>query len=228
MKLYIEIRNGVGGKDAEIFTKELMTMYVRFCEKNKLNCELVNTDKTKILLIEGKGRFINILKNESGVHKVQRIPETESKGRMQTSTATIATFIVDDFVETDLLISEDDFEYQYYKASGPGGQHRNKTESAVRLIHKPTKLVVTCANERSQNANKIIAKDIMLSKLKSLHKKNIKDNISNNRNNQIKNADRAESKRVYNYQRNIVFDNYSNKSATIKDILKKSKLELLA
>lgn len=226
MKLYIEIRSGVGGKDAENFAEELMSVYLKFAGRNGLKSEIIDNGKTKIISIEGESRFIKILENEAGVHKVQRIPETESKGRMQTSTATVACFR--DTGIKEFVINEKDLEFQYYKASGPGGQYRNKTETAVRLIHKPTGIVVTCANERSQLQNKQTAIEIMICKLQKVFIKEELSKIDKKRLDQVKKAERSESKRIYNYQRDIVYDNITNKSATLKDIMKKAKIELLA
>lgn len=223
-KIYLEIRKGAGGKESELFMEDLLRMYVKFIKNHNLSVDLIKNDKTKIILIEGYKNEIDILRNESGVHRVQRVPKTEKKGKLQTSTVSVA---VVDFSEIKKIkLNENDLEFQAYRASGAGGQHRNTTDSAIRLIHKPTKVFVISEGERSQYKNKEIAKELLIMRLMELEKEKFQKNEKDKRYEQIGSADRAESKRTYNFQRNEVVDN-NGKKARLKDILDKSQLELL-
>ena len=225
MKLFIEIRKGAGGDEADIFALDLLKMYVKFAQANKLKLELVNENNPISIAIEGDGKFIEILRNESGVHRVQRVPKTERKGRVQTSTVTVAVLEIPK--TPDFKVKESELRYETYRASGAGGQHRNTTDSAIRLIHIPTNTVVICANERSQHKNKDQARDVMTAKLKALDIENRQKELNKNRQNQVKTGDRAESKRTYNFQRNMVSDEQTGKVCQLKDVLDKGKLELL-
>lgn len=176
-------------------------------------------------MFDGKEKNLKPLLAENGVHKVQRISKTSSKDKMHTSTASVAIMPI--IGNNDIKINNNDIEITNFKGSGPGGQHRNKTESGVRVRHIPTGIIVTCSNGRSQYQNKITVMEILLSKLYSIAK-NINQNKENsNRKVQIGTGNREEARRTYNYIRNEVTDNISGKKCTLKDIINKVNLDLL-
>lgn len=225
MKLVIEIRKGAGGDEADIFAEDLLKMYFKYAQNNGLSPVLLSDDNPISISLEGKESILSALKGESGVHKVQRVPKTERKGRVQTSTVTVAVLEIPKIEEVKLKESE--LRYETYRASGAGGQHRNTTDSAIRLIHIPTNTVVICANERSQHKNKDQARAVMFAKLKELEIEKRHKELNANRKNQVGTGDRAEAKRTYNFQRSSVTDEETGKSAQLKDILGKGKLELI-
>lgn len=221
-RIFIEIRACAGGEEAEKFANEIMQVYLKYGRKNNLNMELINDGKTKILSFEGDTKHIDILKNEEGIHKVQRI----SKNKMHTSTISV---VIMDVVNTNKFnIKEEDLLIESFRASGNGGQHRNTTDSAIRMIYKPTNLAVVCCNERSQYQNKITALELLKSKLYKIETEKNKTEENNKRKKQVKNGERAEARRTYNYIRNIVIDDKTNKSCTIKDYFDKCNLICLA
>ena len=165
----VEIRGGAGGDEAALFAAELYRMYLGYCEKHRLKTEVVDMNETElggikevVFNVSGKGAY-KLLKFESGVHRVQRVPETESQGRVHTSTATVA--VLPEAEDVDVEIRDEDIRVDVYRSSGAGGQKVNKTETAIRITHFPTGIVVTCQNERSQLQNKAMAFQYLRAKL---------------------------------------------------------------
>lgn len=206
----VEIRAGAGGEEAALFAYDLYRMYSMYAQANGFKFELTSANETGLkgfkevtFMISGEGAYSRF-KFESGVHRVQRVPETESQGRVQTSTATVAVLPEVEDVEVELNMS--DVIVETCKSSGAGGQHVNKTESAIRLIHKPTGIVVECQDERSQFKNKDKAFKILKAKLYDIKVREQNDKIASERKSQVGTGDRSEKIRTYNYQQSRVTD----------------------
>ena len=206
----IEIRAGTGGDEAAIFGNDLLRMYTRYSENNKWKIKILSSSynefdgiKEIILEISGEGTFSK-LKHESGVHRVQRIPKTESQGRIHTSTATVA--VLPKSEDIDIEVKEDDVRTDVFHAGGAGGQNVNKVATAIRLTHIPTTIVVTCQNERSQLQNKLQAMEILKSKLWDLELQKQKSEISEARKSQVGSGERSEKIRTYNFPQGRVTD----------------------
>ena len=205
-----EIRAGAGGEEAALFAGTLFRMYSMYAEKKHWKLEVLNENETGLggykeisFMITGKGVYSR-LKFESGVHRVQRVPDTESSGRIHTSTATVAVLPVVEDVEID--INPSDIKMEVFRASGAGGQHINKTSSAVRLIHEPTCIVVECQTERSQFQNKDNAMKMLRTKLYEIEKEKQDSEIANSRKTQVGSGDRSEKIRTYNYPQGRITD----------------------
>ena len=206
----MEIRSGAGGEEAALFAAVLFRMYVRYAEHSGWRTEAVDINETEIggikectFTVSGSGAYSR-LKFESGVHRVQRVPVTEAGGRIHTSTATVAVLPEADEVEVDL--NPNDVEIDTYRSSGAGGQHINKTESAIRLTHRPTGIVVTCQDEKSQLKNKERAFKVLRSKLYEMQKEERDSSVAQARRSQVGSGDRSERIRTYNYPQNRVTD----------------------
>ena len=206
----VEIRGGVGGEESALFAHSLFRMYSMFAAKQNWSVELLNYSETELggvkeadFIVCGRGAYSR-LKYESGVHRVQRVPETESGGRVHTSTATVA--VLPEMEEVDVQINPADIEMQVYRASGAGGQHVNKTSSAVRLIHKPSGIVVACQEERSQLQNREKCMRMLASKLYEIEQQRIESEHTGLRRSQVGTGMRNERIRTYNFPQGRVTD----------------------
>ena len=206
----MEIRGGVGGEESALFAHSLFRMYSMYAASKGWSIELMNYSETELggvkeadFIVSGRGAWSR-LKYESGVHRVQRVPETESGGRVHTSTATVA--VLPEMEEACVSIREEDIEMQVYRASGAGGQHVNKTSSAVRLIHKPTGIVVACQQERSQLQNREKCMRMLSSKLYEMEQERISSQVTGMRRSQVGTGMRNERIRTYNFPQGRVTD----------------------
>jgi peptide chain release factor 1 len=205
-----EIRAGAGGDEAALFAADLFRMYTRYVDGKRWKIELMSESsigvggyKEVIFEVKGKGAYSK-LKYESGVHRVQRVPTTESQGRIHTSTATVTVLAEVDDVEVD--IPETDITIEVYRSSGAGGQNVQKNSTAVRLYHKPTGMIVTCQDERSQLQNKLRALSILRARLYEIEEMKRQTELEADRRSQVGSGDRSEKIRTYNYPQNRVTD----------------------
>jgi peptide chain release factor 1 len=206
----VEIRAGAGGEEAALFAAVLYRMYSMYAETAGFRVSLMNANETELggfrevnFMIEGDGAYSRF-KFESGVHRVQRVPETESQGRIQTSTATVA--VLPEVEDVEIEINPQDIVFESCKSSGSGGQHINKTESAVRLTHKPTGIVIECQEERSQFKNKDKALKMLRAKLYDIKQTEQSEKIASERRSQVGTGDRSERIRTYNYPQGRITD----------------------
>ena len=206
----VEIRGGVGGEESALFAHSLFRMYTMYAASKGWSVELLNYNETELggvkeadFILNGAGAYSR-LKFESGVHRVQRVPETESGGRVHTSTATVA--VLPEMEEVDVDIRPEDIEMQVFRSSGAGGQHINKTSSAVRLIHKPSGIVVSCQQERSQVQNREKCMQMLASKLYEIEQERINSEVTSERRSQVGNGMRNERIRTYNFPQGRVTD----------------------
>ena len=208
--IFLEIRAGTGGQEAALFAGDLARMYTNYALRHNWRVSIISASQTDlkgfrelILHIEGKDVFGH-LKFESGVHRVQRVPQTETQGRIHTSTATVA--VMPEAEEVEYSISPNDLRIDVFRSGGAGGQHVNTTDSAVRITHIPTGLVVSCQDERSQHKNKAKAMKVLQSRLLSLHQEKQEAEMSKKRKEMVGTGERAEKVRTYNFPQNRVTD----------------------
>ncbi|MAR29442.1 MAG: peptide chain release factor 1 [Candidatus Marinimicrobia bacterium] len=232
--IILEIRSGTGGDEAALFAADLYRMYVMYAEKNNLKMEILsfnenegtgNGIKEAILSVTGEGAYGN-LKFESGVHRVQRVPETESSGRVHTSAATVA--VLPEAEDVDVEINDSDLKIDTYRASGAGGQHVNKTESAIRITHIPSGTVVTCQDESSQHKNRDKALKVLRSRLFDMEIERRHKERSDTRKTMVSTGDRSAKIRTYNFPQGRVTDHRINLTLyKLQEVLNGSLDELL-
>lgn len=226
----MEIRAGTGGDEAKIWAEDLGRMYLKFCEQIGLETTIIDDGVIKVsgmykgpTLVDTKVGPYGLLKYESGVHRVQRVPETEAHGRIHTSTASVA--VLPEITVNEVSINDNDLEWAFSRAGGPGGQNVNKVNTAVRLIHKPTGIVVSVRQERSQPQNKVIALEILRSKLWEIEEEKKLKTIEDQRRAAIGRGMRAEKIRTYNFPQNRITDHRINMSWHNLDSVLEGNLE---
>lgn len=225
----LELRAGTGGEEAALFAGDLMRMYQRYADLHGWKTEIITLHesdnkgvKEAVINVSGKGVFAR-LKFESGVHRVQRVPETEASGRIHTSAATVA--VLPEAEEVDVTIEEKDLQIDTYRASGAGGQHVNTTDSAVRITHIPTGVVVQCQDERSQHKNKAKALKVLRSKIYEVQRSEIMKVQADSRKSQVGSGDRSERIRTYNYPQGRVTDHRINLTLYKLDLMMEGHID---
>ncbi|MEE9190776.1 MAG: peptide chain release factor 1 [Candidatus Neomarinimicrobiota bacterium] len=212
--IIIEIRAGTGGDEAALFVADLFRMYTRFSERKRWKYEVLDSNETGIgglkeivFSISGKGVY-GLMKYESGVHRVQRVPKTEASGRIHTSASTVA--VLPEAEEADVDIRNEDLKIDTYRASGAGGQHVNKTESAIRITHIPSGLIVTCQDEKSQHKNRSAAMKVLRSRLLALEQERLAKERAKERKSLVSTGDRSAKIRTYNFPQGRLTDHRIN------------------
>ena len=230
--LILEIRAGTGGDEAALFAADLFRIYTRYAERKNWTLKVMDSSDTgiggikeAIVSIQGKGAF-GMLKYESGVHRVQRVPKTETSGRVHTSAATLA--VLPEAEDVDIEVNEADLKIDTYRASGAGGQHVNKTESAIRITHIPTGLVVTCQDESSQHKNRAAALKVLKSRLLAAEQEKVAQERAAERKSLVSTGDRSAKIRTYNFPQGRVTDHRINfTSYRLNEILDGDITELI-
>ena len=230
--LILEIRAGTGGDEAALFAADLFRIYTRYAERKNWTLKVMDSSDTgiggikeAIVSIQGKGAF-GMLKYESGVHRVQRVPKTETSGRVHTSAATLA--VLPEAEDVDIKVNEADLKIDTYRASGAGGQHVNKTESAIRITHIPTGLVVTCQDESSQHKNRAAALKVLKSRLLAAEQEKVAQKRAAERKSLVSTGDRSAKIRTYNFPQGRVTDHRINfTSYRLNEILDGDITELI-
>lgn len=227
--IFLEIRAGTGGQEAALFAGDLARMYTNYALHRGWKVAMVSASQTDlkgfrevILHIEGKNVYGH-LKFESGVHRVQRVPQTETSGRIHTSTATVA--VLPEAEEVEFSISPTDLQIDTYRAGGAGGQHVNKTESAVRITHVPSGIVVSCQDDRSQHKNKATALKVLKSRLVAFEKEKQQQEQSKQRKEQVGTGERAEKVRTYNFPQNRVTDHQVDVTLKSLDLFMEGRID---
>ncbi len=222
--VFLEIRAGVGGNEASLFASDLLRMYSRIAEQKGWKSEIISTTYSAIggikeIILHIKGNTVNQnLQFESGVHRVQRVPVTEASGRIHTSTVTVA--VMPEAEDVEIKINPKDIRTDTFSASGPGGQHVNRTQSAIRITHNPTGIVVTCQDEKSQHKNKDKAMKVLKARLFEFEKKKQESSIADSRKSQVGSGERSEKIRTYNFPQNRVTDHrITGKNFNLESIL---------
>lgn len=225
----LEIRAGVGGEEAALWADDLFGMYAKFAQRKGWGFDVVSASwrgnglREAVAIVKGRG--LSVLANESGVHRIQRVSVTEKRGRVHTSAASVAVLPVAESAE--IVVAERDIRINTYRGTGAGGQHRNKTDSAVRITHAPSGIVVTCEDERSQTTNKERAMVVLRARLWQAQQERDAATRSRDRRQQIGLADRSEKMRTYDLPEGVVIDHRTGRRIPrVKDVLK-GRLELL-
>lgn len=229
--IYFEIRAGVGGEEAALFARDLWRMYSKYFDKKGWKYKILDISESdlggiKTLIAEVSGEKVyDLLKQEAGVHRVQRVPITEKSGRIHTSTASVA--VIPKLSLPNIQIKDSDLEIEFFRAGGPGGQNVNKVETAVRIRHKPTGIVVSCQVERSQQRNREIALEMLKNKIWQLEQDKIIGSLTEERKKQIGSQERSEKIRTYNFPQNRITDHRLNKSWHNLDDILDGELDLI-
>ena len=229
--IILEIRAGTGGEEAGLFASDLFRMYARYAEMKGWKTEILSRHETgmggskEVILLIAGDKVYSRLKHESGVHRVQRVPETEAQGRIHTSAVTVA--VLPEAEEVDVVINPDDLRIDVYRSSGCGGQHVNVTDSAVRLTHLPTGLVVTCQDEKSQHKNKAKAMKVLRSRLLDMQLSAQQAKISEERKSMVGSGDRSEKIRTYNFPQARVTDHRIGLTIYRLEVVLQGNLDLI-